>query len=174
MITDIFTIEMGKVIPTIHCYTIPELKKIIEYYPDSYVDVLAYCFYMSCPYKSDNPYADFSQDEKEEVLQKDYSVFYPDDQNILDAIDKLQKHYATKASKYLEVNRENLDAIMDYLRNTPLVEGRDGNLGDRIKIAEKCGRIMTEYLELESQAEEEKKKARVKANRKIGLGELDA
>lgn len=172
MISEILTIENGIVSPTIHCYIIPQLRKIIEKYPDKHGDMLAYCFYTACPYKSENPYADFSDDEREEYLKRDFVVF-PDNQDILDAIDKLKSMYVTKIGKYLIKNRKNLEDIMDYIDASPIIDGKDGNLGDRIKIAEKCGKIMAEYLALESQAEDEKNKLKTRANRKVGLGELD-
>ena len=33
-------------------------------------DMLAYAFYFACPFKSINPYADYSDDEKEDILKK--------------------------------------------------------------------------------------------------------
>ena len=72
MISDLLTVENKKVKPTIHCYTIPELKNIIDKYDKRAIDMIAYAFYYACPFKSINPYADFSDDEKEEVLKKYY------------------------------------------------------------------------------------------------------
>lgn len=172
MISEILTIDAGVVKPTIHCHTIPELKNLIEKYPTRHADMLAYCFYTACPYKSENPYADFSDDEREDILKRDFVVF-PDNQDILDAVDKLRKLYSTTISKYLMKNKRNLEDIMDYIDASPVIDGKDGNLADRIKIAEKCGKIMAEYIQLEGQAEEEKNKLKTRANRKTGLGELD-
>ena len=57
-------------------------------------------------------------------------------------------------------NKRNLEDIMDYIDASPVIDGKDGNLADRIKIAEKCGKIMAEYIQLEGQAEEAETKYR--------------
>ena len=81
MISDLLTVENKKVKPTIHCYTIPELKNIIDKYDKRAIDMIAYAFYYACPFKSINPYADFSDDEKEEDFHKNHSKFNKDDSN---------------------------------------------------------------------------------------------
>lgn len=171
MITDLFTIENGKVKPSMHCYLIPEFKHIIETYDKRAVDMLAYAFYFACPFKSINPYADYSNDEKEEVLKKSFVVF-PDNPDVLEAIKTMKALYETTAVKYFLKNKKNLEDIMDYLDSAPIVEGKDGNLSERLKIAEKCFKIKAEFDELEKNVEAERGKMRTKANRKTGRGEL--
>lgn len=171
MITEIFTIEGGVVTPTIHCHIIPQFKKIIDNYPANHISMLAYCFYISCPYKTENPYADMEDAEREEILKRDFFVF-PDNQDVLDAVERMKKMWETRASRYLNKNRKNLEDIMDYIDSAPIIDGKDGNLDQRIKVAEKCAKIMSEYTQLEEQAEEEKNKLKTRANRKVGLGEL--
>jgi hypothetical protein len=54
MITDLFTVENGKVKPSLHCHLIPEFKQIIDKYEKRATDMLAYAFYYACPFKSIN------------------------------------------------------------------------------------------------------------------------
>lgn len=171
MITDLFTVENGKVKPSLHCHLIPEFKQIIDKYEKRATDMLAYAFYYACPFKSINPYADYSDDEKEDILKKSFVVF-PDNPDVLLAIEAMRGMYESTSVKYFNRNKKNLEDIMDYLDISVLTEGRDGNLSERLKIAEKCFKIKAEFDELEKNVEAERGKMRAKANRKTGRGEL--
>lgn len=177
MLTEIFTIENKQPKPTIHCHLIPELKTIIEKYPDDHINILAYAFYMSCPYKSANPYADYTEDEKHELLKKDFLLkgvtnIVPDNIDLLKAIQKLNSIYETTTTKYLKYNKKNLQDIMNYLEDSEVSEGKDGNLAERIRIATVCGKVMAEFTQLEKIAELEKEKVKFRGQRKEGKGEL--
>lgn len=65
---DINHSNKGVVIPTEHCYTISQLKAIIDMYGDNAGRVLAYLYYL---YELDpllNPYANMAEDLKEEHI----------------------------------------------------------------------------------------------------------
>ncbi len=49
MIIKLFDIDNGVVVPTEHCYTLKALKDIMDDYPDSYLQIYLFLFYMSCP-----------------------------------------------------------------------------------------------------------------------------
>ncbi len=49
MTIKLFDIENGVVIPTEHCYTLSTLKDLMDKYPDDYLKVYQYLFYMTCP-----------------------------------------------------------------------------------------------------------------------------
>ena len=104
MITDLFTVENGKVKPSLHCHMIPEFKQIIDKYDKRATDMLAYAFYYACPFKSINPYADYSDDEKEDILKKSFVVF-PDNPDVLLAIDTMRGLYETTSVKYFNRNK---------------------------------------------------------------------
>src|SRR5690606_18364829 len=132
--------------PTIHCYSIPELKNIIDKYPKEHMNMLFFAFYKSCPYKSDNPYADYSDFEKDEILIKDFLKrdinIITDNIDLLAAIEKLSSLYETTCSKYLQQNKKNLEDIMDYIGTNSVTDGKEGNLTERIRIATTCGKTM--------------------------------
>lgn len=171
MITDLFTIENKKVKPTLHCYLIPEFKQILDKYEARGVDMLTYAFYYACPFKSINPYADFSDDEREDVLKKSFIVF-PDNPDVLLAIETMKKLYETTSMRYFTMNKKNLHDIMDYLDSTIITDGKEGNLSERLKIAEKCSKIKIEFDELEKNVEAERGKMRTKGQRQTGRGEM--
>lgn len=176
MLTEIFTIENKQPKPTVHCYLIPELKNIIEKYPEAHIEMLAYCFYKACPYKSINPYADYSEDEKDSLLTKDFLKrgvnIVPDNIDLLQGVEKLTSLYETTTAKYLKYNKKNLQDIMDYIDTTEVEDGKDGNLAERIRIATVCGKVMQEFIQLEKIADLEKDKVRNRGGRAEGRGEL--
>ena len=45
MIVKLFDIQNSKVVITEHCYTLPFLKKIMDEYPDTHMQVYQYLFY---------------------------------------------------------------------------------------------------------------------------------
>ena len=56
MIVKLFDIQNGKVIPTEHCYTLKALKVVMDNYPDNYIKIYQYLFYMTCPNPDLNPF----------------------------------------------------------------------------------------------------------------------
>lgn len=177
MLAEIFTIENKQPKPTVHCYLIPELKAIIEKYPEDHINMLAYAFYKSCPYKTANPYADYSEYEKEELIQRDFlkkgvNNIVPDNQDLLLAVEKLNSLYETTTAKYLKYNKKNLQDIMDYIDTSEVTGGKDGDLGERIRIATVCGKVMQEFTQLEKIAEIEKDKVKNRGNSHDGKNEM--
>ena len=169
MITDLFTVENGKVKPSLHCHLIPEFKQIIDKYEKRSTDMLAYAFYYACPFKSINPYADYSDDEKEDILKKKFVVF-PDNPDVLLAIEAMRGMYVTASYRYYQKNKKNLEDIMDYIDSSIIFDS--DSLTQRIKIAEKCNKIKAEFDEMEKNVEAERGKMKTKANRTTGKGEL--
>ena len=68
MIVRLFDIQNGKAVPTEHCYTLKFLKDIMETYPDTYMQVYQYLFYMACPNPDLNPFFNLPEHEKEDII----------------------------------------------------------------------------------------------------------
>ena len=68
MIVRLFDIQNSKVVITEHCYTLPFLKKIMDEYPDTHMQVYQYIFYMSCPNPDLNPFFNLPEHEKEDII----------------------------------------------------------------------------------------------------------
>ena len=66
----LFEIENRTVKPTVHCHQIKWLKKIMDDFPDNYLHIYAYIFYMACP-AEENPYFNVKHDLREEVILLD-------------------------------------------------------------------------------------------------------
>ena len=68
MLAKLFDVQNGKVIPSEHCYSLKTLKNIMDKYPDTYMQVYLYIFYMTCPDPDMNPFFNMPEHEKEELI----------------------------------------------------------------------------------------------------------
>ena len=68
MLVRLFDVQNGKVIPTEHCYTLNFLKDLMDVYPDTYMQVYQYLFYMTCPNPDMNPFFNLPEHEKEDLI----------------------------------------------------------------------------------------------------------
>jgi len=65
MTIKLFDIQNNVVIPTEHCYTLTTLKNIMDKYPDDYLKIYQYLFYMTCPNPDLNPFFYMMEEDKE-------------------------------------------------------------------------------------------------------------
>ena len=83
----LFDIQNGVLIPTEHCYALKVLKDIMDTYPDDYMKVYQYLFYMSCPNPVVNPFFDVLEHEKEElILTQLQAEFSTEDDDVIVAL----------------------------------------------------------------------------------------
>ena len=68
MLVKLFDVQNGKVIPSEHCYSIKSLKGIMDKYPDTYMQVYLFIFYMTCPDPDMNPFFNMPEHEKEDLI----------------------------------------------------------------------------------------------------------
>ena len=80
MIVKLFDIQNGKVIPTEHCYTLKALKVVMDNYPDDYLKIYQYLFYMTCPNPDMNPFFHTPDIDKEHIILNEIGgEFSPED-----------------------------------------------------------------------------------------------
>jgi len=129
MIVKLFDIQNEKVVPTEHCYTIKFLKDIMDEYPDTYLSVYQYLFYMTCPNPDLNPFFHLPEYDKEEIIVDEIQLEESrEDELIIRALAKCQKLYETPTHRaYLGIKKA-LDNMATYMANTPITDGRDGNI----------------------------------------------
>jgi hypothetical protein len=134
----LFDIANGVVVPSEHCYTLKDLKAIMENFPDNYVDVYAYIFYMTCPNPELNPFFDVVEHEKEELIMRQLNpTFTAEDAVIIRAIQLCQKLYETPTLRsYMGIKRM-LDRLAMYMETAPIEAGRDGNIMALVNTAAK-------------------------------------
>ena len=55
MLIKLFDVQNRTVVPTEHCFTLKALKDVMDEYPDEYLKIYQYLFYMTCPNPDMNP-----------------------------------------------------------------------------------------------------------------------
>ena len=134
----LFDIANGVVVPSEHCYTLKDLKAIMDNYPDNHVDVYAYIFYMTCPNPELNPFFDVVEHEKEELVMRQLNpTFSTEDEVIIRAIKLCQKLYETPTLRSYMGIKKMLDRLAYYMETAPIEAGRDGNIMALVNTAAK-------------------------------------
>lgn len=129
MIVSLFDIQNGKVVPTVHAYTLSFLKDIMDKYPDTYIKIYEYLFYMTCPNPELNPFFNLPEEDKESTILQEIKInFSLDDELILNGLEMCKKLYATPTSRAHDGAKAMLDKISKYLNSTSInANSKDGN-----------------------------------------------
>lgn len=154
----LFDIQNGKVLPTEHCYTLAFLKDIMDHYPDQYMTIYAYLFYMTCPNPDLNPFFDVPETDKEEIiLQEVKAEFSTDDDLIVRALGMCQKLFQTPTYRAYMGIKSMLDRLAKYMETTTIEHGRDGNITALVNAAAKFEQIRQSFKGTLRDLEEEQK-----------------
>lgn len=142
----LFDIQNGKIVPSEHCYTLKALKDIMDVYPDEYVNVYAYLFYMSCPNPDLNPFFDVQENDKEELILSQLKVsFSTEDEEIVVALELCKKLYETPTYRAYMGLKSMLDRLARYMETTQIEHGRDGNITALVNAAAKFEAIRMSF-----------------------------
>jgi hypothetical protein len=129
MIVKLFDVQNGVVIPTEHCYTLKSLKDIMDEYPDDYLKIYQYLFYMTCPNPDINPFFNVPEVDKEDQILKEIEAeFSTEDESIFIALEFCRRMYETPTSRAYEGIKKALDKIAKYMSNVNITDGKDGNI----------------------------------------------
>ena len=146
MIVKLFDIQNGKVIPTEHCYTLKALKMVMDNYPDDYIKIYQYLFYMTCPNPDLNPFFYTPDLDKESlILEQIDAEFSTEDQDIYIALQFCQRMYETPTSRAYKGIASMLDRLGRYMETTPITDGRDGNITALVNAAKNYEAIRTSF-----------------------------
>lgn len=125
----LFDIQNNKVTPTEHCYTIDVLKDIMEEYPEDHKSIYAYLFYMSCLNEEENPFANVAEKDKENIVLGEVGGDFSPDEPLVDkGLQLCRKLYETPTYRAYVGIKVALENMSEYLRTTPITDGRDGNI----------------------------------------------
>jgi hypothetical protein len=142
----LFDVQNGTVVPTEHCFVLETLKKIFEEYPEDYLSVYAYVFYMTCPNPELNPFFDIVENDKEELILREVNAeFSTEDTTIRDALKFCEKLYETPTYRAYMGIKQMLDRLARYMENTPIEHGRDGNINSLVNAAAKFEQIRMSF-----------------------------
>jgi hypothetical protein len=142
----LFDLQNGKVIPTEHCYTIGYLKDIIDEYPEDYISIYAFLFYMTCPNEELNPYFNLKEDDKEEVILNDLRAnFTTEDPLVITALTNIKELFETPTSRAFKGIKIALDNMADVMSETKPTFGRDGSATALLRIAKDFDDVRQSY-----------------------------
>lgn len=117
----LFDIQNGIVIPTEHCYTIKPLKDIMDNYPDEYLKIYLYLFYMNSMNPDKNPFVNTNTDDKESMIMKCIEAkFNTDDEIIMRGNETVKLLFETPTSRAYNGIKGMLDRVTNYMATTPV------------------------------------------------------
>jgi hypothetical protein len=136
MLIKLFDVQNNVVVPTEHCYTLKALKDIMEEYPDDYLKIYQYLFYMTCPNPDMNPFFYTPDIDKENlIMQQIEGEFSTEDDAVFTALQFCQRMYETPTSRAYKGIASMLDRLARYMEVTTITAGRDGNINSLISAA---------------------------------------
>ena len=146
MIIRLFDVQNGKIIPSEHCYMINTLKQIMDEYPEDYLNIYAYLFYMTCPNPDLNPFFNIPEGDKESMILEEITCeFSLEDELIIEGIKLCQKLYETPTFRAYKGIASMLDRLAKYMETTPIEHGRDGNINSIVNAAAKFEQIRSSF-----------------------------
>ena len=152
----LFDIQGGKVIASEHCHTLKFLKDIMTLFPDDHLKVYSYLFYMTCPSSDINPFFDLPEHDKEEIILKEIDAdFSIEEDVIVHALTMCKKMYETPTSRAYKGIASMLDRLGRYMENTPITDGRDGNINSIVAAAKNFDQIRASFKGVYKDLQEE-------------------
>jgi hypothetical protein len=146
MLIKLFDIVNNKVVPTEHCYTISSLNDIMTEYPDDYLKVYTYLFYMTCPNPDLNPFFNVPEHEKEEIIMSEIDMdISTEDELIIRGMNTCKKLYETPTYRTYVGIKSMLDRLAHYMETTEIQHGRDGNITALVNAAAKFEQIRQSF-----------------------------
>jgi len=164
----LFEVENKIVIPTEHCYVVGYLKEIMEKYPEHFLQVYQFLFYMKCP-GPDNPYFNMKDVDIEETIIHDLGGlnFSPENDDIIEALKKTERLYETPTVRAHKGIKAAMDNIADYLNDAAITDGKDGNIGQVRSMAKDFDMIRKSYKGTAKDIEDEQKALHVRGDQSL-------
>lgn len=168
----LFDINNGQVVPSEHCYTLRDLKTIMDEFPDDYHTVFAYLFYMTCPNPDLNPFFDTPEHEKEELILSQLTInFSLEDDTIINAKQFCEKLYQTPTFRAYMGIKTMLDKLATYMETSDITDGRDGNINSIVNAAAKFENIRLAFRGAYKDLMEEQKSS-VRGGQNLGYDQM--
>lgn len=146
MIIKLFDIQNNIIVPTEHCYTLKALKDIMDEYPEDYLKIYQYLFYMTCPNPDMNPFFYTPDIDKENlIMQQIEGEFSTEDDSIFTALKFCERMYETPTSRAYKGIASMLDRLARYMEVTTITAGRDGNINSLISAAKNYDAIRQSF-----------------------------
>ena len=143
----LFDVQNGIVVPTEHSYTLKDLQFIREKYPNDFLKVYQYCFYMCCYHPDLNPFYNVREEDREDVIMQQLDPpFTTEDEGIQEALQLCKKLYETPTLRAFIGIKTGLENLADLLKDTkPVAGGKEANADSLLKIAERYDKVRQSY-----------------------------
>jgi len=169
----LFELQNNKPVPTEHCYVISWLKAIIEKYPEqhTHINILAYIFYMTCP-SQENPYFNTPEDDKEDQIENEIDLCFDTECEVIqEALEKAEKMYETPTVRAYKGMKKMIDNLSDYMGDTKIEHGRDGNISALVQAAKNFAGIRESFKQVTADmlAEQE---THVRGDKQLGYDQM--
>lgn len=169
-IRELFDVENDQIVINQHILLIPKLKAIKLFYTNP---IPAFSF-LRYRYDLKGPYSDFPEDEKEDILLKDFPGEYTlEDECMIQAIEWLDS-LLTPTQRYYLDTKVLMEKIGRFGRMSPVTDGRDGNISALQSQIKGAGKTILEFKQLEKVVEqeiEEMSKAKTRGGAEQGYDE---
>jgi hypothetical protein len=155
---ELFEVEDGIVKPTKHCYTIKWLKDLMDEFKknDRYLGVYTYIFYMSCPNPKLNPFWNHPEEEREDAILESIELkVSTENSKVQAALDKAREMYETPTLRAYMGIKKALDNMADFMGNTTITGGKDGNVAQIRQVAKDFDSIRQSFKGVAKDLEEE-------------------
>jgi hypothetical protein len=142
----LFDIQNGKIVPTKHCEAMETLQVIKRNYPQDYLKIYLYFFYMSCYDSSENPYFNIEEIDKENLIMKQIKgTFLTDNEDIREGLKFVQKLYETPMVRAYLSMKVFIDKWSHLVYNANLSTGKEGNAQELFSMISKFDSIKVPY-----------------------------
>lgn len=140
--------DLGKIKPTVHCYTIRYLRNVMDKYRDgeAYLSVYQYLYYKHCPIRK-NPFSNIREEERESKIIESIDInFDLDDPVVMAADEGCKELYSTPTTRAYKGLKSLIDNIGDYMA-TASISGseKDGNLRALVTAAKDLRHIRASF-----------------------------
>lgn len=162
----------GSLVVTENAAMVPELRRIMEKYPDP-EEQLPYLVFVHLMTALDGPFANVDDDEKEDAVIFDIHQLYPDrfdpeEPLLRPAVERLANVFDSSIILMAKEMEQEFHRMRKTLRENPIVlGGDDSNFKDRLALMEKLEKIANSFAKVKKQAEEEIK-TKMKGKAELG------
>lgn len=132
--------EDGILRPTIHCHSLAVLKTIQdEYGMNTALEIYKFLYYMCSHNAKKNPFFDKEEHDKEAAIltQLNCENWTTEDDPVQDALALCRNLFSTPTSRSYMGFKTMLDNLSEYMLNSQITSGRDGNITSLINAGAK-------------------------------------
>lgn len=133
----------------------------MDKFPDEFLKIYQYLFYMTCPDPEVNPFFNIAEEEKEMKITQEIQLNVSlDDFTIIQALDFCKELYETPTYRMYRGMKVMIDRLATYMENTSITHGRDGNINSLIRAGKDYDAIRKSFKGVTQDLIEEQKNSK--------------